>query len=355
MGNARFGRAGEHLEGQVTYSRDMQKNLLMWSGLLAAGCLLTAPSFAQPETGRAGVKAEPKSEGKPEPAAAVPEAVLVPPRITPELQSEFAGVMAVTAPSRRAEMGFLQPSKVAEVLVHGGAEVAKGQLIVRGDDAEEVQLVKLQKLHAESDLPVQKAKAQMDLAKVEYERLVDIRAKDASSTQEVERARLTFDSSRMDFLLSQRQQTEEVLQLARLQARVERLHIEAPFDGIVDMVSVDVGQSVSESDKIVRVVNIDTLWIDVGASTQDAKTMTLQPGDPAWVMLDVAGQPRLRLGRVIEVSPTADLGSRTRRVRVEVPNPKGVERVIAGEAAWVRFTEPSSDVTARMIESRPGQ
>ncbi|MFA6043956.1 MAG: efflux RND transporter periplasmic adaptor subunit [Phycisphaerales bacterium] len=337
----------------------MQKNLLLWSGLLAAGCLLIAPSFAQPETGRTDAKLETKSEAKStgaeparEPVKEVPPAA---PRITPELLNDFAGVMCVTAPSRRAEMGFQQPSKVSEVLVRGGAEVTKGQLIVRGDDKEETQLVKLQQLRSESDLPVQKAKAQMDLAKVEYERLVDIRKMDASSTQEVERARLTFDSSRIDYLLAQRQQTEEVLQLARLQARVDRLHIEAPFDGIVDTVSVDVGQSVSESDKIVRVVNIDALWIDVGAPTQEAKTLALQPGDPAWVMLDVAGQPKLRLAKVIEVSPTADLGSRTRRVRVEVLNPKGPERVIAGEAAWVRFTEPSSDVMSRMMESRPAQ
>lgn len=335
----------------------MQKKAMLWSGLLASGCLLTALSYAQPEPGRTDGKIEAAKEGKAAGKEPVREAArdAAKPRITPELLSDFAGVMCVTAPSRRAEMGFQQPSRIAEVLVRGGAEVTKGQLIVRGDDTEETQLVKLQKLKADSDLPVQKARDQMDLAKVEYDRLAGIRASDGSSPQELERAKLTYESSRIDYQLAQRQQTEEVLQLGRLQARVDRLHIEAPFDGIVDSVSADVGQSVSETDKIVRVVNIDALWIDVGAPTQDAKTLALQPGDPAWVMLDVAGEPKLRQGKVIEVSPTADLGSRTRRIRVELLNPKGPDRVIAGEAAWVRFTEPSPTIAARMIESPPAQ
>ncbi len=341
----------EQAPARQPYSCHMQKNPLLWSGLLVASSLLTAPSLAQPEPGRAEQRpenqAEPKADAKPEPAAM--------PRITPELLSQFGGVMCVTAPSRRAEMGFQQPSKIAEVLVRGGAEVTKGQVIVRGDDAEEIALLKLQKVRAESDVPVQRAKAGMDLAKVESERLEDIKGKGGSSPQEVERARLTYETARMDYLAAQRQQTEEVLQLPRLQARVDRLRIEAPFDGVVDLVSVDVGQSVGEADKIVRVVNIDTLWIDVGAPTQNAKTLTLKPGDTAWVMLDVAGQPMMRQAKVIEVSPTADLGSRTRRVRVEVANPKGPQRVIAGEAAWVRFVEPSAELAAKLIEARPAQ
>ncbi|MBI1189315.1 MAG: efflux RND transporter periplasmic adaptor subunit [Tepidisphaera sp.] len=330
----------------------MPKNRFVWSGLLAGGCLLITPAFAQTEPGRPDPKtatptAQPAQPSDPALSGAEPA------RITPEFISKFGGVMCVTLPSRRAEMGFQQPSRVMEVRVHGGAEVKKDELIVRGDDDEDVNLIKIQKTRAESDLPVQKAKAQMDLAKVEYERLEEVRTKDASSQQEVERARLTYEGSRIDYLLAQRQQTEEVLQLARMQARVDRLHIAAPFDGIIDTVSVDVGQSVSETDKIVRIVNIDKLWIDVGAPTQDAKTLLLQPGDTAWVMLDVAGSPRLRTAKVIEVSPTADLGSRTRRIRVELDNPKGPERVIAGEAAWVRFTEPSAQVASQMTGPRP--
>lgn len=345
------GRRREHFRVWLSYSWGMSKNRIAWSGLLAAGSLLIAPAFApalgQAEPGRTeaandSVKNAPSQAG---PGGGA--------RITPELLSQFGGVMCVTLPSRRAEMGFQQPSRVMEVRVHGGAEIKQGELIVRGDDEEDVSLIKIQKTRAESDLPVQKAKAQMDLAKVEYERLVEVRSSAGSSPQEVERARLTYESSRIDYQLAQRQQTEEVLQLARMQARVDRLHVVAPFDGTIDTMSVDVGQSVSESDKIVRIVNIDKLWIDVGAPTQDAKTLTLQPGDPAWAMLDVAGTPKLRLGKVIEVSPTADLGSRTRRIRIEIENPKGPERVIAGEAAWVRFTEPSSTIMAQMSGARP--
>lgn len=268
--------------------------------------------------------------------------------LTPDVISGYGGEMCVTAPSRKADMGFPQPTKIAEVVLRGGAEVTKGQVIMRGDDAEDQALLRLQKIRSETDVPVQRAKAEMDLAKVEYERLMDIRAKGGSSPQEVERARLTFETKRLDFLNAQLQQTQEVLQLERLQARVDRFRIEAPFDGQIDAVTVDVGQAVSENEKIVRIVNVDPLWIDVPASTKDPRTHSLRPGDTAWVMLDAAGSPRVRHGKVIEVAPTAELGSRSRRVRVEVPNPKGPERLISGEAAWVRFSEPSKEWLASL-------
>lgn len=293
------------------------------SALLAASILtLTASTTpAQPGTGEAG-----------------------PVALTPELVSRFAGEMCVTVPSRKADMGFQQPTKIGDVLLRGGAEVRKGQVIVRGDDAEDQALLKLQKIRSETDLPVQRAKAEMDLAKVEYERLEDIRKNGGSSQQELERARLAYEKARLAYLEAQQVQTQEVLQLERLQARVDRFRIEAPFDGQIDQVMCDTGQAVSENEKIVRVVNVDPLWMDVPASTKDPRTHVLKPGDPAWVLVELAGVPRLRLAKVVEVAPTAELGSRSRRVRVELPNPKGAERMIAGEAAWVRFTEPPKDL-----------
>jgi multidrug efflux pump subunit AcrA (membrane-fusion protein) len=68
------------------------------------------------------------------------------------------------------------------------------------------------------------------------------------------------------------------------------------------------------------------------------------------VLFDMAGLPIVREGKVIEAAPTADAASRTRRVRVEVANPKGPERLLAGEPSYVRFTAPSEEF-GRMLEA----
>ncbi len=237
-------------------------------------------------------------------------------------------------------MGFAAATVVKEVLRHGGQDVKKGDLIVRGDDAEEAALYRLQEERIAQPYAVERAKAAADLAKVEYERLRDIQAKGASGTQEVERARLNAEVARIDHLTAVSNQTQEVIQLDRIRARVDRFHLTAPFDGVIDVVNVDVGQSVSERDSAVRVVSVDPLWMDVPTPMTDPVTHSLRSGDPAWVLCDVAGDARLLTGKVIEVAPTADPASRTRRVRVEMANAAGPNRLIAGEPVWVRFTQP---------------
>src|SRR5262245_21817332 len=67
---------------------------------------------------------------------------------------EFGGYRAFTRPSRDSTMGFSQPTQVQEILVKGGQVVKKGELIIRGDDGEDQALLKLQRMRAETDLPI---------------------------------------------------------------------------------------------------------------------------------------------------------------------------------------------------------
>src|SRR5262245_34875479 len=172
------------------------------------------------------------------------------PRRDPSLIAEFGGKKSATKGHRDSVMGFSLPTQIGEVLVKGGQEVTKGTLLIRGDDAEDLAVLKLQKLKADSDWPVQRAKKQADLAEVEYRRLEGVRKVDASSQQEVERAKLTWDVALIDHETAKVNQSQEVMQVDRLQARVDKLHLVAPFDGIVDNVMVDAGQNVNENEKV---------------------------------------------------------------------------------------------------------
>lgn len=263
------------------------------------------------------------------------------------LAEEF-GVLCHIRPSREAIMGFGAPTKVAEVVVRGGQEVKKDQVILRGDDREDASVLRLQRVRAETDLPVKLAETTKDFMEAEYKHLLAIKEKGGSGPQELERARLAYEKARLEYLMAVLNQTSEAMQVDRFQARVDRFHIVAPFDGVVSSVQVDVGHSVSEQDRVVRVVNVDTLMIDVGAPIGDLRTWRLEVGDPAWVLIDVAGTPVMRTGKVTEVDPTADLGSRSRRVRVEFANPKGDQRLIPGGPAWVRFVEPTPELLTKL-------
>jgi RND family efflux transporter MFP subunit len=299
-----------------------------------------------------GALAVSASLGLAQPEGAKPKASA---RLDPSLITEFGGRKAATKGHRDSVMGFSLPTTIAEIVAKGGQEVTKGTLLVRGDDAEDAAVLKLQKEKAATDWPVQRAKVQADLAKIEYERLEGVHGKGGSSDQEVERAKLTWDVAVLDWETAKVNQTQEVIQVDRLQARLDKLHLVAPFDGIVDNVLVDVGQNVNENEKVLRVVDVDPLVADVPAAMDDAATGNLKVGDKAWVLLDVANAARVVEAKVVEVAPTTDLSSMTRRVRVEIANPKGPQRILAGEPAYVRFTQPPANVMAKVAAAGKGQ
>lgn len=262
----------------------------------------------------------------------------------------FGGTKAVTRPSRDSIMGFAASTTITEVLVRGGQTVREGELLLRGDDREEAALLRIQELRAGSDETVDRAKEQHELAKLEYAKMRDSHDRGGASEQELDRARVSEAISAIDVAIARETLEQERIQVDRIKARLDRLQLRAPFDGQVDIVIVDVGQSVREGDRAVRVVDVDPLWIDVPADTGETIARGLKADDPAWVLLDLpeidGGPARLREGRIIEVSPVADAGSATRRVRVEVANPDGL---VAGVTAWVRFERP--DETAARAQA----
>ena len=273
--------------------------------------------------------------------------------LRPAMITAFAGHKAVTHPNQDAVMGFSVPTSVREILVRGGREVKKGDLLIRGDDAEQVSIHKMQLLRIESPLTVDRARAAMDQAKIEYERLKEAQAKNASGTQEVERARVGWEIATIDHQIAINAFEQEKVQLERVQAMVDRYRLVAPFDGVVDAVNVNLGQAISENEKAIRVVDVDPLWIDVPSPTDDPATLALKVGDRAWVLCDMAGQGKLAVATVIEAAPTVDSTSRTRRIRVELANPPGPDRFLPGEPVWVRFREPDVKALGVGAAERP--
>ncbi len=273
--------------------------------------------------------------------------------LDPSIIREFSGTKAVTKPSRDAVMGFSLATRVTDVLVRGGQEVSKGDALLRGDDAEDVAMLDLQRLRADSDVPVKSAAKTKELAQMELERYEQLRVGGGGTQQELDRARLQRDKADLDHEASLQNRQQEQVGLRVRQARVEKFVLRAPFDGVIDTVMVDVGQSVSENDKVLRIVNVDAIWIDMPAPMNDAATLAAKRDDPAWVLLDVAGTARLVQGKVVEVAPAADPASRTRRIRIEVRNEKGQDRLIPGDSAWVRLTPPSEALTSKLA-AKPG-
>ncbi|MDX2147369.1 MAG: efflux RND transporter periplasmic adaptor subunit [Planctomycetota bacterium] len=262
-----------------------------------------------------------------------------------QLTDRFGGHKSFTRPSRDTFMGFSLPTVIREIMVKSGQSVRKGELLIRGDEYEDVAILEQQKNRAASKAGVVKQQAALELQELEYAKLKDAFDRGAGNQQEVDRARLSVQAAKADLEASEVTQRQEEMQVDRLSARVDRYRITAPFDGVIDTVAMDLGQSVNEAEKIVRIVVVDPLWIDAHVPTDETVRLKTKPGDSTWVLMEVGGEPRVIEAKVIEVAPTADFASRKRRIRLELSNPTKGEanplgELVAGEPAWVRLEPP---------------
>lgn len=276
------------------------------------------------------------------PALAQPAAQ--PQRSIPTLRTQwgqsFGGERVFAKPSRDAAMGFSLSTEVLAVNVRPGQRVTAGQVLIRGDDREEASRFVQQTHRADSVLQIDRAKAAAALARREYEQTLETFNAGGGNQLELDRARLTMETSDIDVLIAEWSQQQEKYLAELTQARVERFRLTAPFDGVVDSVSVDIGDAVRETDPVVRVVDLSELWMDVPTPPSEVLRLGLKDGSPAWVMIELGERPIVARGQVINVTPTADGASGKQTVRVSVTNtgnwPSGLD-------TWVRFTEPGSE------------
>lgn len=264
--------------------------------------------------------------------------------------NSFGGVKAPTRASRDSTLSYTFPVEIAQVLVKGGQHVKKGEALIQGRDDEYRLQRDLQKTIAESDLDIQHAQAEVDQAEVEFKAQETLRDKKTSGSPiEYERAKTVLKVKQVELALAKLQAVQQTLKLGVNQAQLDRMTLKAPFDGIIDNVLVEVGEVKKETEPILKIVATDPMWMDVNAPTSLTMTLGLKPGDQAWVLLDVPGEPAVYVGKVIEVGAEADFAGQSLRVRVELANPKEWP---VGPTAWVRFTPPEGDWAKRVAEPK---
>lgn len=240
-------------------------------------------------------------------------------------------------PCRDVVMKFVFPAEVAEVTVKGGDRVTQGQALARARDTDIKAAVEQQRITAASDLEVKGAKASADLAKFRFDQL---KAGGVFTPEDFERARADSITTQVQYEQAQLNLRLQQVRLDQLLGQYERYRLEAPFDGIVENVMIEVGKAVGENVEALRIVNTDNLWLDAYPETEETLRLRIAAGSPAWVLLNLPDRPVLVRGKVLYVSPAADYVGQTRRVRIEIPNPAGLP---AGLQSAVRFTQPSAE------------
>ncbi len=240
------------------------------------------------------------------------------------------GVDAVTKPSGDVTMSFSHPGRIAKLLVKEGDGVKEGQLLVQQDDtAEQVQLAQL-KAQADDVTRIKAAEAEMEQKKVDLRRMEQLSGKGAASETELEHARLDVTIGDLSVKLAVFNNDQDRKKYEETRLQVARMKIISPINGTVVQTFMKEGESVDTPTKVIRVVQINPLWVDVSIPKQPNQQLAL--GQKAVITLPYS--EGTMEGKVTFISAVEDAASQTVTARVEVPNPT-LRR--AGENVKVTF------------------
>ena len=207
----------------------------------------------------------------------------------------FEGVPLSGTLTPSADARLTSPFKdvLTQVLVKEGQPVRKGQVLAR--------------FRADAVAPAaSSAKAQLEAARSDLQRMTNLEKAGAVATRDLENARSSYEAAAAN--------------AAQANERLADATVRAPFDGVVAERHVTSGDRVGEGDLLFRIVN--TRELEFEATVTAERAAQLKPGTP--VSLTVVGVPAGAVaGRIARVNATADPATRQVRVYVVVANRDG--------------------------------
>jgi membrane fusion protein (multidrug efflux system) len=183
--------------------------------------------------------------------------------------------------------------RINEILVEEGQKVSAGTAIAKLDQS--VYQAELAEIRAGLDLSRSNFKRADELFK---KKAGTARARDEAEAQ------LRADEAK----------------LALAQARLEKTIIVAPFDGVLGLRSVSIGQFLAPGDPIIKLEDIDPMKVDF--RVPEVYFARVQVGQEINVHVDAFAEETIR-GRVFAIDALVDEQGRSLVIRANIPNSTG--------------------------------
>ena len=212
--------------------------------------------------------------------------------------------------------------RLAEVLVREGDRVTKGQVLARFETNE------LQSRANERQSALDAARADARWTARDLGDKETLAKRNIVSQSALDAARATAENKASMVSVAEAQ-----LEIA--QRNLNDAEVKAPFDGVVGERIANQGELLPIDGKILAL--LDTSHVEVAAQMPAADVVRLKVDQPATVMLEGFGDREFQ-GRITRISPTAQAGSRSIPVYVEISDRH--DACAAGCSPWARSLSP---------------
>lgn len=243
---------------------------------------------------------------------------------------EAVGTMRAAQTSTLASqmMGTL-----VEVRVHEGDRVQRGQILAVIDASQpRAALDRANAADAASRQQLAAAESELALAESTLKRFQTLFDKKSVSPQEFEEVKTRQQAAlaRRDMARADQEQAKAAISQAT--TALEYTHIRAPFDGVISEKRADPGTLVSPGLPIFTLE--DTRRYRLEASVNESDLAFVRMGQAVPVAVEALGGDALR-GKVVQIVPAADPGSRSFVIKIELPPDARLRSGLFGRAQFL--------------------
>ncbi len=267
-------------------------------------------------------------------------------RNIPDLLQAVGSVRAEQTSVLAAQM----MGNITEIRVHEGDRVQRGQVLAVIDESQPRSALD-RAIAANNASQQQLAAADTDLSLAEstLKRFQMLYERKSLSPQEFDevKARQQAALARREMARADQQQAKAAL--AQAQTMLGYTTIRAPFDAVVTEKKVDSGALASPGMPLFTVEDVRHYRLE--ASVNESDLAYVRVGQAAPVLVDALGDKELK-GKVVEVVPAADPGSRSFLVKVELPSDSRLRSGLFGHAEFARGRRESVLVPRTAIVDR---
>lgn len=291
---------------------------------------------------------------EPQPVAAAPETVhnasvlQVQRADVPDLLEAVGTVRAAQTSQLASQMA----GTIVEIRVHEGDRVRRGQVLAVIDDAQPRAALD-RAVAAENAAGQELAASDSDLALAQstlkrYQNLYD---KKSVSPQEFDEVKARYQAAVAHRDMTQAGQAQAKAALAQAHSSFSYAHIVAPFDGVITEKKADPGTLASSGLRIFSIEGSGHYRLEATVNENDLRFVKM--GQQVPVVVDALQNPELK-GKVTQIVPTADPGSRSFLVKIDLPADAQLRSGLFGRAQFSRG-QRSSFVIPRTAVVERGQ
>ena len=203
------------------------------------------------------------------------------------------GAIGTVAAVQGVTVGADLPGIVDRIAFESGRTVREGDVLVQLDTRQE-------------QAQLAAAEAQLDLARLNFERMRGLVEQDAVSRAEYDNAAAAHKQAEA--------------RLREIRAVIERKTIRAPFSGMLGIRQVNLGQYLNGGDPVVPLQSLDPIYVNFGVPQQDAGR--IRAGGRVRITAADLGAAEFA-GRVTAIDSVVDQTTRNVQVQATLANPGG--------------------------------